>query len=188
MTDIAVSAPRTFDHLSLGRQAILLVVGIGVLTASSYVQVPMQPVPLTLQTLAVTVIGAAYGWRLGTATVLAWLAAAAAGLPVLSGVTHIIQFAGPTAGYLAAFPLAAALCGWLASKGWNGQRIALALASMIVGNLLCLAMGGAWLSLSLGIDKALAVGVLPFIAGAAIKSAIGAGLLKAFAMWPERAG
>ncbi|MEI9903614.1 MAG: biotin transporter BioY [Asticcacaulis sp.] len=167
------------------------------LTASSYVQVPMQPVPLTLQTLAVdrgrrhqtlavTVVGAAFGWRLGTATVLAWLAAAMAGLPVLAGVTHIVQFAGPTAGYLAAFPFAAALCGWLASRGWNGERIGLALVSMILGNALCLAMGAAWLSVSLGFDKALAAGVLPFVIGAGIKSAIGAGLLKAFSMWPKR--
>ena len=146
----------------------------------------MQPVPLTLQTLAVPVIGAVFGWRLGTATVLAWLAAAFCGLPVLAG-GHFIQFAGPTAGYLFAFPFAAALCGWLASKGWNGERVLLALASMLIGNLLCLALGGGWLSLSLGVDKALAVGVMPFLVGAALKSAVGAGILKALSFWPKRA-
>ncbi len=184
MTD-AVLAPRTLDARGLGRMALLMAVGVGVLTASSYVQVPMQPVPLTLQTLAVTVIGALYGWRLGAATVVAWLAAAAAGLPVLAGF-HFIQFAGPTAGYLAAFPFAAALCGFLAERGWNGQRVLGALASMLIGNVLCLALGATWLSTSIGWSQAIALGVMPFLIGTAIKSAVGAGLLKAFSMWPKQ--
>ncbi len=187
MTDAALSLPTLETRrLGWGRMALALVFGVAVLTASSYVQVPMQPVPLTLQTLAVTVIGAIYGWRLGTATVLAWLAAAAAGLPVLAGVTHIAAFAGPTAGYLFAFPFAAALCGWLAERSWNGQRILLALLSMLAGNLLCLALGASWLSLSIGWSAALAAGVMPFLVGAALKSAVGAGIMKALAYWPKR--
>ncbi len=185
MTDTTV-ASRTFNGLSLGRQVLALVAGVGLLTASSYIQVPMQPVPQTLQTLAVTVIGAVFGWRLGVATVMAWLAAAAAGLPVLAGV-HFIQFAGPTAGYLFAFPFAAGLCGWLAERSWNGERIVLALVSMLAGNILCLTFGVAWLSTTLGFDKALAVGAMPFLIGAALKSAVGAGILKALSFWPKRA-
>ena len=167
---------------SLAWQALAIAGGVCVLTASSYVQVPMQPVPITLQTLAVTVVGAGLGWRLGVVTVMAWLAAAAAGLPVLAGVTHLAAFAGPTAGYLFAFPVAAALCGWLAERGWNGQALGLAFASMLLGNLVCLAGGAAWLSLSLGVAKALTAGVLPFLVGGLLKSAMGAVLMKGTAI------
>ena len=175
MSDAAVSVNAT--RLSLFWQALAVAGGIGVLTLSSYVQVPMQPVPLTLQTLAVTLVGAVLGWRLGVATILAWLAAAAAGLPVLAGVTHLAAFAGPTAGYLMAFPAAGAVCGWLAERGWDGRNPALALASMVIGNAMCLVVGAAWLSLSLGVDKAIMAGVAPFVIGGALKSAMGAAAL-----------
>ncbi len=168
--------------LSLGWQALAVAVGFCVLTASSYAEVPMQPVPITMQTLAVTVIGAIYGWRLGVLTIVAWLAAAAAGLPVLSGVTHLAEFAGPTAGYLFAFPVAGAVCGWLAERGWDGRNLGLAFAAMLLGNLLCLAGGAAWLSVSLGVTKAIAVGVVPFLIGGLLKAAIGAVVLKGAAV------
>lgn len=166
---------------SLALKALTVLAGTGILTASSYIQVPFYPVPMTMQTLAVTLVGAFLGWRLGTATVLAWLAAAAAGLPVLAG-THMagpLVFVGATAGYLMAFPLAAALTGWLAERGWNGKRPLLAFASMVAGNALCLALGGTWLSLLVGPEKAIALGVVPFVAGGLLKSALGAALLKA---------
>src|SRR5690606_10481712 len=67
------------------RQAALVVGGTALLTASSYVSIPMQPVPVSLQTFAVLMVGALYGWRLGGLTVLAWLLEAAAGMPVLAG-------------------------------------------------------------------------------------------------------
>ena len=182
MSNVAAPAfkPLSQSGLSLGWQALAVAGGICVLTASSYVQVPMQPVPITMQTLAVTVVGAVLGWRLGVVTVLAWLAAAAAGLPVLAGVTHVAAFAGPTAGYLFAFPAAAALCGALAERGWNS--LALAFASMVAGNALCLVSGGAWLSLSLGVSKAVVLGVLPFVIGGVLKSAMGAVTLKGVAL------
>src|SRR6478609_6204742 len=72
---------------------------------------------LASQIFAVTMIGALYGWRLGAATVLAWLAEAAMGFPVLAGgAGGLAPFAGPTAGYLASFPVIAALVGWLAAR------------------------------------------------------------------------
>ncbi len=178
-----VYSPLDVRGLSLGRQAVALVAGVCVLTASSYVQVPMVPVPLTMQTLAVTVIGALYGRRLGALTIIAWLAAAAAGAPVMAG-DHIADFVGPTAGYLAAFPIVGALCGFLAERSWNGRNLWLAGASMLIGNLLCLALGGAWLSVLIGADKAIAAGVTPFLLGAALKSALGAVVMKG--LWIAR--
>lgn len=164
---------------SLAVKALTVLAGIGVLTASSYIQVPMFPVPMTLQTLAVTMVGAVLGWRLGTATVLAWLAAAFCGLPVLAGdhLSGPLAFVGATAGYLAAFPLAAALTGWLAERGW--KNLPLAFLSQAAANALCLILGGAWLAVLVGPEKAIALGVLPFLLGGLVKAALGAALLKA---------
>lgn len=166
---------------SLATKLLTVLAGTGILTASSYIQVPFYPVPMTLQTLAVTLVGAFLGWRLGAATVVAWLLAAASGLPVLAGnhLTGPAVFIGPTAGYLIAFPLAAALTGWLAEHGWNGKRVLLAFAAMLAGNALCLILGGAWLAVLTGPEKAIALGVLPFLTGGLVKSALGAALLKA---------
>ena len=158
--------------------AVLL--GTAFLTLSSYVSVPMVPVPVTMQTFAVTLVGAFFGWRLGAVTVLAWLAEGMAGLPVFAsgsgGIAHIL---GPTGGYLFAFPFCAALTGWLAERGWNGQRIGLAFISMLLGNLLCLVLGAGWLAFFVGTGAAIASGVTPFLLGAVLKSALAAALMKA---------
>jgi len=166
---------------SLALKALAVLTGTALLTLSSYIQVPMFPVPMTMQTLAVTVIGALYGWRLGALTVLAWLGTALAGAPVLAGdhLTGPAAFISPTAGYLAAFPLAAAITGYLAERGWNGHRPALAFVAMLAGNSLCLVLGAAWLSVLVGPAKAVAAGVLPFVLGGLVKSALGAAFLKA---------
>ncbi|HWV20497.1 MAG TPA: biotin transporter BioY [Devosia sp.] len=159
-------------------QAGAVVAGTLFLAAASYVEVPLVPVPVTMQTLAVTLIGAVYGWRLGALTVVAWLMEAALGMPVLSGgAAGAHHFVGPTAGYLFAFPLAAALTGWLAERGWNGNRPALAFLSMVSGNAICLALGSLWLALAIGLEDAFTFGVLPFLVGGLLKSALGAALL-----------
>jgi len=148
------------------------------LTLSSYVVVPMYPVPTTMQTFAVMLVGAVYGWRLGAVTILAWLAEAAAGLPVLAGgAGGLAHFAGPTAGYLLAFPIAGATVGWLAERGWNGRRFGLALAAMLIGAAICLAIGFAWLSVLIGMEKAFALGVAPFVVAAAAKAVLAAAAL-----------
>ena len=172
--------PAAMQGRSLGVQAAALVLGTALLAASSYVEIPMIPVPVTMQTLAVTLIGAFYGWRLGAATVAAWLVEGALGLPVLAGgAAGAHHFVGPTAGYLFAFPVVAALTGWLAERGWNGSRPVLAFASMGLGNILCLAIGGAWLAVGIGMDKAIEFGIAPFLIGAMLKSALAAVVLRA---------
>ncbi|CAN5359412.1 biotin transporter BioY [soil metagenome] len=164
----------------LTSKIVAVLLGTLVLAAASQVAVPMIPVPMTMQTLAVTLIGAFFGWRMGALTVLAWLAEAALGLPVLAnGSGSLASFVGPTAGYLVAFPIMAALTGWLAERGWNGSKVVLAFASMLAANALCLAIGGAWLALLIGAEKALMLGVVPFIFGGVLKSILAAALMKA---------
>lgn len=181
----AATAGRAFVPLRLADRPLALraaVVALGTLflAASSWVEVPMLPVPMTMQTFAVTLIGALYGWRLGAITVLAWLGEAVVGLPVLAGgAGGIAHFAGPTAGYLFAFPLAAALVGWLAERGWTAGNLLLSFAAMLLGNAFILGMGGAWLAALIGANDAMTYGVMPFILGAIVKSALAAASVEA---------
>jgi Uncharacterized conserved protein len=163
---------------SLAQKGLAVVLGSAILTASSYAEVPMLPVPMTLQTLAVGLIGAVYGWQLGAITVLAWLGEAFFGLPVLAGdhLGGITAFAGQTGGYLMAFPFAAALTGLLAARS---KGLGLSFVSMLLAHALCLIGGAAWLALLIGPEKAFAFGVTPFVLGSLVKSALGAALIKA---------
>jgi len=175
-------SPLRLQHSSLAFRIGAVVAGTMMLALSSYIEVPMIPVEMTMQTLAVTMIGALYGWRLGAATIVAWLVEGAMGLPVLAGgMGGLHLFVGPTAGYLFAFPLAGALTGWLAERGWNGKRVLLAFAAMLLGNALCLVLGAAWLAVLMDAEKAVMLGVVPFAIGAIVKSALGAAMLKALA-------
>jgi biotin transport system substrate-specific component len=116
---IAVSSlPAGAGRLPPWQQALLAVVGVLVLAVSSRVSIPVGPVPVTMQTLAVSLVGAILGWRLGAACVVVWLLAGAAGLPVLAGGSGgLAKFLGASAGYLFAFPLRRRRsAGW-----WNGD-------------------------------------------------------------------
>ncbi|MGO4283088.1 biotin transporter BioY [Bosea sp. TAB14] len=185
MTDLVLArpfSPLRLESRSLAWRTAAVLVGTLLLALSSQIKVPMVPVPMTMQTFAVTLIGALYGWRLGAVTVIAWLLEGVAGLPVFAGALGGAAYvAGPTGGYLLAFPFAAALTGFLAQRGWNGRRIGLATFSMLAGNALCLVLGTAWLATFIGVEKAIAVGAAPFLLGAILKSALAAATLKAFA-------
>jgi biotin transport system substrate-specific component len=163
------------------RGVILVALGTALLTLSAKVNLPLPYVPMTLQTLAVLVIGAAYGAGLGTATVVVYLAEGAMGLPVFAGpVGGLAPLFGPTAGYLFGFVAAAFVTGWLSERGWDRSVLCLFVA-MAFGHLLILAAGFGWLAfgMRLGVEKAWLVGIVPFIAASLIKNALGAALLPA---------
>ena len=163
------------------RQLALVLGGTVALSASSYISIPFWPVPVTMQTFAVLMVGALYGWRLGGITVLAWLLEAALGMPVLAGGKGgIAPFIGPTAGYLFAFPVGAMLMGWLAARGWTGAHPLRAFWAMLLSTTLIVLLGGAWLSALIGPAKGWQLGVLPFLIGDVLKSAMGAATL---ALW-----
>ncbi len=188
LTSTVKTLPARLNALPVLAQGLVVLLASGVLALSSYAEIPMVPVPMTLQTLAVPVIGAVFGWRLGTLAVVAWLAEAALGLPVLAaGRAGLSVFLGPTAGYLAAFPLAALLTGWLAARGWNGRAPALGFAAMLLSNALCLALGAMWLSGFVGVEKAVALGVTPFLIGGLVKSMMGAAILWSLTLGRNRA-
>ena len=163
------------------RQLALVLGGTVALSASSYISIPFWPVPVTMQTFAVLMVGALYGWRLGGITVLAWLLEAALGMPVLAGGKGgIAPFIGPTAAYLFAFPVGAMPMGWLAARGWNGAHPLRAFWAMLLSTTLIVLLGGAWLSALIGPAKGWQLGVLPFLIGDVLKSAMGAATL---ALW-----
>ncbi len=180
-------SPLRLEQRSLLIRVAAVVAGTLFLALSSYLSVPMVPVPMTMQTLAVTLVGAFYGWRLGGLTIVAWLLEGAVGMPVLAGGAAGVQhFMGPTGGYLFAFPIAGAIVGWLVERGWNGKRVLLAFAAMLIGNAACLVFGGAWLAAMIGVAPAIASGVTPFILGGILKSALGAAALALFARTGEQ--
>jgi biotin transport system substrate-specific component len=163
------------------RSMLLIALGTALLALSAKVNLPLPYVPMTLQTLVVLMIGAGYGWRLGAATMIAYLAEGAAGLPVFAGpVGGLVPLLGPTAGYLLGFVPAAWITGWLSERGWD-RSVPRLFVAMAIGHIVILALGFAWLAfgLRLGADKAWLVGVAPFIAASLIKNALGAALLPA---------
>jgi biotin transport system substrate-specific component len=172
------------------RIAVLTVLGSLALTVSAKLQVPFYPVPMTMQSLVVLLIGLAFGWRLGTATVLLYLGEGLAGMPVFAGTPEkgigLAYMMGPTGGYLVGFVLAAALLGWLAERGWDRSlwRTTLALS---LGHAILFAPGIAWLAVFVGWPKAVAFGLTPFLVGSVVKTALGVALVPAaWAMFGRR--
>jgi biotin transport system substrate-specific component len=160
------------------RLAVLAVAGTALLALSAKLKVPFYPVPMTMQTFAVLVIGMAYGWRLAAATLALYLAEGAAGLPVFAGTPEkgigVAYMLGPTGGYLLGYVLAAALVGWLAERGWD-RGIGFAALAMLAGNAVIYVPGLLWLGAVVGWDKpVLAWGLAPFLWGDLAKLALAA--------------
>lgn len=142
------------------------------LCAQIRIPLPFTPVPITLQTLGILLVGSLLGSRQGLLSMLLYLALGLVGLPFFSGGQAGVEILhGPTVGYLVAAPLAAMLVGWLAERGWD-QRVGTTALSMILGNLVIYALGVAWLSTLIGLEAAITKGALPFILGDLVKIAV----------------
>ena len=171
----------TGEGTRLLRLAALAVVGSMLLTLSAKIQVPFYPVPMTMQTFAVLVLGMAYGWRLGAATMVLYLAEGAVGLPVFAGTPAkgigIPYMLGPTGGYLIGYVLSAAALGWLAERGWDRSVFWTAVA-MLIGNVVIYVPGLLWLGTVVGWEKpVLQWGLTPFILGDLTKLALAAAVM-----------
>jgi len=157
------------------RPAALMIVGTAALALSAKVQVPFPPVPMTMQTLVVLVIGAVYGARLASLTVGLYLVEGLCGLPVFAGGAGLAYFMGPTGGFLIGFLCAAASVGYAAERGFDRSLIA-SLLIMSLGHAIIFAFGFAWLSVLFGPTKAFLVGIVPFISATVLKTLL-AGLI-----------
>ena len=156
------------------RLVILALAGTALLTLSAKINVPMWPVPMTMQTFAVLAIGMAYGWRLGGATLLLYLVEGAVGLPVFAKGGGFAYMLGGTGGYLVGFVMAAGLVGWLAERGWDRNIVTTALA-MLLGNIVIYAPGLLWLGIVWGWENPiLEKGLTVFLVGDGFKLVLAA--------------
>ncbi len=160
----------------------LLVIGSSLLLAlcaQLSFHLPFTPVPITLQTFGVVLIGAALGKKRGALAVLLYLAEGAAGLPFFAGGSAGISYlSGVTAGYLWAFPIAAFVTGFLCERGLDRSYLTVALA-MLPGTLIIEIIGFCWLAvlLHIGLGQAFLLGWLPFLPGDLVKLVIAVALL-----------
>jgi biotin transport system substrate-specific component len=158
----------------------ILAIGLGAaivaLSAQVVVPVPFSPVPMTLQPLAVLVVGGLLGAAGGAGALALYLALGILGLPVFAGGgSGALRLVGPTGGYLLAFPVAAAATGGLLR---HGRSVLQTLLACTVGMVIIHLGGAAWLAI-LGNDPALAIriGVLPFLAGDLLKIGLAAAMI-----------
>ncbi len=167
-------ARRFATQLFLALGATLL------LAVSAKTKVVLGPVDLSLQTLAVLLIGATFGMRLGVATLLLYLAEGAMGLPVFQGTPEkglgLAYMMGPTGGFLLGFVAMAAIAGWAADRGLDRNPIKFA-GALLVAEAALMALGFAWLAGLIGADKAWMFGVQPFILADLVKVALAACLM-----------
>lgn len=169
------------------RYVVLAVAGSLLIALSSKIQIPFQPVPMTMTTFVILGLSMAYGWRLAGATLALYLLEGALGLPVFAGTPEkglgLAYMMGGTGGYLLGYLLAAVTCGWLAEQGWD-RNVVKTLAAMLVGNVLIYIPGLLWLGILFGWDKPiLEWGLTPFILGDITKVALAAAVLPLAWKW-----
>lgn len=186
MSDAALASPRRLvlaDLLpgAMVRDGVLVAAFAGFvgLSAQLVIVLPFTPVPITGQTFAVLLGGAALGWRRGAAGMVVYAVAGLAGLPWFAahhGGAGALSL--PSFGYIVGFPVAAVVVGWLASRRLD-RHVVSTIVLMVLGNLVIYAFGVPWLMVALhvGLGRGLALGALPFLIGDALKVLLAAGLL-----------
>jgi biotin transport system substrate-specific component len=163
-------------------RAIAVLLGVALVTAAAQIAVPLPgtPVPMTLQPLAVLLVGGLFGSRLGAATMILYIALGAAGLPVFTPTVPLVGIArlmGPTGGYLLAYPVAAFATGAIVGDGTRWAR----LAAGVLAGLVLIHLGGLAQLIILTGDASTAArfGTLPFLAGDLVKLVIAILVLRA---------
>jgi biotin transport system substrate-specific component len=191
----AITIPRflqtTAGENALVRDVLLIVAASLLIAIAAQVAVPLpfSPVPMTLQPMAVLLVGAVLGSTRGAAAAALYLLEGATGLPVFAqgkgGIFWLV--AGPTAGFLLSYPLVAWVTGALSERGWS--RSVLRTMAMMVAGITLIHLGGwSWLSavIGLGPGRAFALGTAPFLVGDLVKIAIAAALLPAIQAFVDR--
>lgn len=169
------------DVAKLASNLAIVVLGTLLITLCAKINVPVWPVPVTLQGFAIAALAAAFGMRIGVATVALYLLEGAVGLPVFAAGGGLIYLVGPTGGFLVGFLFLAAIVGFAADKGASAKPFSL-FAAMLIGDAVLLALGFAWLLAMAGqaqwIDQANVVAsgfskaVQPFIVWDMLKMAL----------------
>lgn len=171
------------DVAKLASNLATVVLGTLLITLCAKINVPVWPVPVTLQAFAIAALSAAFGLRIGVATVALYLAEGAMGLPVFATGGGMLYLVGPTGGFLLGFLFLAAIVGFAADKGASGKPLTLFVA-MLAGDAVLFALGFAWLLVMAGqaqwidqanvVASAFAKAVQPFIVWDILKMALAA--------------
>ncbi|MBS22953.1 MAG: BioY family transporter [Rhodobacterales bacterium] len=155
---------KNFKNSKIIKYAFVALLGSILLAISSKIKIPFYPVPMTMQTLVVIMIGIAFGWKLGLATISLYLFEGILGMPVFSGTPEkgvgLIYFAGPTMGYLIGFLVAVFLAGKFV---YNNNLMQNFLKILLATSFIYL-LGIIWLGSLIGWDKPIfKLGVQPFL-------------------------
>ena len=169
---------------SILKQTLLVLSGVLLLAFAAQLSVPLRPIPLTFQSVTVVLIGMTFGLRYGTYVVAAYLIAGIIGIPVFADYSDgIAKLFGPTAGYLIGFLPAAMLSGYLAQKGW-AKTIPGSFGAALLGVCVIFICGVTVLAQSVGMQNAVAFGVMPFIVAEPVKLVAAACIIPLF--WKKR--
>ncbi|MCH9852682.1 MAG: biotin transporter BioY [Alphaproteobacteria bacterium] len=185
MLNTILKQPSVIDNLwqsenILLRNAILCVVGTLLLAVSAQVKVPIGPVPISMQTFVVMLIGVTYGMSLGGFTVLLYLMYGIAGLPVFASGIGAAVLLGPSGGYLIGFWFAALVAGFLAQNGFT-RSFPRMMVLGIAASATVYVTGLLQLGAVIGWDKPIfQLGLLPFIYGDCLKIILVAALMRGF--------
>ena len=158
------------------KNILLIIFGSFLLAVSSKVQVPFWPVPMTMQTFVVFLIGMSYGWKLSFFTLFVYIIEGALGLPVFATGAGLAYLMGPTAGYIYGMLLAAIVIGFLSEKGFSNTYF-MSLISLLIGSVVIFTLGVGYLGSIIGYDKAINFGLLPFIPSELFKLALAVALI-----------
>jgi biotin transport system substrate-specific component len=171
-------ADRLFAR-SIVTDSILVLAGVALTAALAQVSIPLWPVPITGQTLAVLLVGSFLGAARGSISMLLYAVLGVIGLPIFAaGTSGWGVIASPSGGYIIGFIFAAGLTGWAAQRTWDRRFIGAAV-SFFAGSAVVFVFGLPWLAFSLGLNlqQTLQAGLYPFIVGGIIKAVIAAGVI-----------
>jgi biotin transport system substrate-specific component len=176
MTHETVLVRQFFSSSTDWKKLALILFGSAIIAIAAQISVPMFPVPMTMQTLAISVVGLTFGARLAGLTLLAYLAEGALGLPVFAnGGAGLLKLVGPTSGFLWGFVGMAILTGWMAERGFSHGFVRLFIAAFVPATLLFIpGVLGLWALTPLDFSGAFKAGVLPFLVGDVTKSVLAA--------------
>jgi biotin transport system substrate-specific component len=155
---------KSFKHVQIIKFLLIALIGSIILAISSKIKIPFYPVPMTMQTLIVLMIGIGFGWKLGVATVALYLFEGIVGLPVFSGSPEkglgLVYFTGPTMGYLLGFLVAA----YVSGKFIYDNNIFSNFLKLFFATIFIYVFGMAWLGILIGWDKPIfQLGAQPFL-------------------------
>ncbi|MCD6336927.1 MAG: biotin transporter BioY [Candidatus Marinimicrobia bacterium] len=162
---------------SLIKEATYVMSAVLMMAALSRITIPLQPIPITGQTLGVLLTGIMLGRKRAVAAMITYLTMGLIGFPVFAnGAFGLITLIGPTGGYLLGFVPAAFIMGWLGDKGWYNHALS-AISAILIGHAIVFSFGLIWLSNFTEWNAVLATGLIPFLPGAVVKTLIAFALI-----------